>query len=267
LYMAVAQRLGIDQQFGEGNTVDDWIQKMFNASSLPSLISYDDFKAKGYYTFPFPTTWTRNPGLQWFYNKPSIDTPKDGVITPTGKIEFESQNLKKYFPDDKERPPVPKYVAEGPTHQESLSSAQAKQYPLLVDSPHPRYRLHSRYFNNSWMNEIPNAYILGKDGLYYESMWMHPTDAKARGIVEGDIVRIFNSRGAVHGGAHVSERIMPGVVHMSEGSSYRPAPAGKNYQDTSGAINLIFPYETVSAQAFGMVCNAILVQVEKWTGS
>lgn len=45
-------------------------------------------------------------------------------MTPSGKIEFYSQNLAKYFPNDKERPPVPHYIAQGPTHQESLSTAR-----------------------------------------------------------------------------------------------------------------------------------------------
>ena len=264
-YMAVAQRLGIDKQFGEGRTVEDWIKLLFNKSSLPKFISYDDFKKKGYYVFKFPDTWTRNPGLQWFYNKPNIATSKDGLITPSGKVEFYAQNLAQHFPNDKERPPVPHYIAEGPTHQESLTSARAKNYPLLVDSPHPRYRLHSRYFYVSWLNEIPTAYVY-KNGLYYEPLWMHPVDAKVRGIIEGDIVRIFNERGAVLAGAHVTERMAVGAVRIPNGASYRPAEPGRNYQDTGGVINLITPYNTTSANAFGMACTGFLAQVEKWVG-
>ncbi len=266
-YMALAQRLGVDKLFGEGRTVEDWIKLLFNNSSAAKVLSYDDFKAKGYYVFKFPDTWTRNPGLQWFYNKPSIDTPKDGLVTPSGKIEFYSQLLAQNFPNDKERPPVPQYIAEGPTHQESLTSARAKNYPLLVDSPHPRYRFHSRWANIPWLEELPAHYVKGKDGLTYEAVWINPVDAKIRGVVEGDIVRIFNDRGAVLAGAHVTERVMPGVVRIANGASYRPAEAGKSYQDTAGLINLICPYNTSSANAAGMVVTAFLVQLEKWVGS
>jgi len=264
IYLAVAQRLGLEPQFSEGNIVEDWIKKLFAKSSLPKYITYESFKQKGYYVFKFPDDWPRNPGLRWFHDKTDI-TPTSGLITPSGKIEFYSQNLAKYFPDDKERPPVPHYIAEGPTHQESLTSARAKTYPLLIESPHPRYRFHSRNAGVTWLNELP-VYKVLNNGVYYEAVLMNPIDAKARGIAQGDVVRIFNERGAVLAGAHVTERVMPGVVRIPNGSPYTPAPPGKPYQDAAGAINLITPYATTSANAFGMVCNAFLLQVEKWVG-
>ena len=53
-----------------------------------------------------------------------------------GKIEFESQTLKRFDPDDPERPPVPHYIAswEGTESYEIL-----KKYPLQLISPHPRF--------------------------------------------------------------------------------------------------------------------------------
>jgi anaerobic selenocysteine-containing dehydrogenase len=179
-----------------------------------------------------------------------------GLKTPTGKIEFFSQRLADNFPDDEERPPVPHYIAEGETHQESLSSARAKKYPLLMESPHPRYRWHSQYETVPWLWEIPTHKII-KDGYPYEVMWINPADAEARGIKHGDIVRIFNERGSVLRAAHVTGRMMPGVVR---------APNGVGYGTTCGAINSICPLKTTSKNAFGMVVNAFLVQVEKWEG-
>jgi hypothetical protein len=40
--------------------------------------------------------------------------------------------LEKYFPDDRERPPVPKWVEKSETHDERLSRERAKQYPLFT---------------------------------------------------------------------------------------------------------------------------------------
>ncbi len=266
IYVAIASRLGIEKQYTEGRTVEDWIKTIFNKSTLPKFITYDDFKEKGYYVYKFPDNWPRNPGLQWFYNKPNIATPSDGVVTPSGKVEFYSQVLAKNFPDDKERPPVPHYIAEGPTHQESLTSAHAKTYPLLVEPAHPRYRFHSRENNISWLNEIP-AYKVWNKGVCYEAVWINPKDASARGIKEGDVVRVFNERGGTLGAAHVTERVMPTVIRFSYGGTYRPAEPGKNYQDTAGLSNLISPYETISANVSGMAVNGYLAQVEKWVGS
>ena len=53
-------------------------------------------------------------------------------------------------------------------------------------------------------------------------------DAEARGIRNGDIIKLYNDRGAVLGIAQVTERVMPGVIHSYEGSSkYDPIEPGK----------------------------------------
>ncbi|MDP1412055.1 molybdopterin dinucleotide binding domain-containing protein, partial [Klebsiella pneumoniae] len=41
---------------------------------------------------------------------------------------------------------------------------------------------------------------------------IHPQDAQARGIVDGDLVRVWNARGQVLAGAVVTEGIRPGVL-------------------------------------------------------
>ncbi|WP_406740968.1 molybdopterin dinucleotide binding domain-containing protein [Klebsiella aerogenes] len=52
-------------------------------------------------------------------------------------------------------------------------------------------------------------------------MWINPIDAKTRGIVNGDRIRIFNDRGEVHIEAKVTPRMMPrvfasiGLIHIS----------------------------------------------------
>jgi len=253
----VAERLGLEKEFTEGNTVEDWIRKCFERNSLPEHISFEEFKEKGYYVFKFPDDWPRNPGMRRFCETAT------GLKTPSGKIEFFSQRLAENFPGDEERPPVPRYIAEGTTHQESLSSARAKKYPLLVESPHPRYRFHSQYDTVSWLQEVPAHKVL-KDGYYYEALWMNPRDAEARGIEHGDLVQIFNERGSVLTAAYVTERMMPGVVHIPNGAGYDPIEIGKSSR--GGTINTICPRNTTSKNAFGMAPNAFLAQVEKWEG-
>jgi anaerobic selenocysteine-containing dehydrogenase len=253
--LLVAKRLGLENEFTEGNTVEDWIRKCFQKTSLPEHISFEEFKKKGYYVFKFPTDWPRNPGLRRFSETAT------GLNTPSGKIEFFSQRLAENFPGDEERPPSPQYIAEGITHQESITSTRAKTYPLLVESPHPRYRFHSQYETIPWLHEIPTHKII-KDGYAYEALWMNPSDAGARGIKQDDMVRIFNERGSVVTAAYVTERMMPGVVRIPNGAGYNPIEIGKS--SMGGTINTICPLNTTSRNAFGMVTNAYLVQVEKW---
>jgi anaerobic selenocysteine-containing dehydrogenase len=263
---AIAQKLGVLEKFTQGKTVEDWIRWCFDRSSLPANISYEDFKAKGYYYFKFPDTWPRyigGPGIRWFYEKPQ----GEGLKTMSGKVEFYSQGLAKYFPDDKERPPVAHYIPYGETNQESLSHPRAKTYPLLLDSSHPRYRWHSQLANISWLMEIPAHWgaKMKVGDYYFECLGMHTSDAQARGIKYGDIVRVYNERGAVLCAAFVTERLMPGVVSASEGANYDPVEVG--VLDKGGCVNTIFPSPGIlSKNATGMMCNAILVEVEKLVG-
>jgi biotin/methionine sulfoxide reductase len=55
---------------------------------------------------------------------------------------------------------------------------------------------------------------------------LHPDDARARGIADGDVVRIFNDRGGCLAGAVLTDAIRPGVARLPTGAWYDPVPAG-----------------------------------------
>jgi trimethylamine-N-oxide reductase (cytochrome c) len=105
-------------------------------------------------------------------------------------------------------------------------------------------------------------YLQGKspDGYMYEPVWMNTQDAAARGIKGGDIVKLYNERGAVLAGAYVSEGIMPGAVSIDHGARYDPIVPGE--VDRGGAINTITPHKITSRNATGMVVSSFLVEVE-----
>jgi trimethylamine-N-oxide reductase (cytochrome c) len=89
---------------------------------------------------------------------------------------------------------------------------------------------------------------------------MNPKDAESRGIAQGDVVKIHNERGAVLGGAYVTERLMAGVVYMDHGARYDPIIPGE--LDRGGAINTITPHNLTSKNSTGMVVSSFLVEVE-----
>jgi len=155
---------------------------------------------------PTADNWENEPaGFQRFYEDPKANP----LTTPTGKLEFEATGLKENFPDDLERPPVPKWVAKGISHEETLGTERANKYPLLVCSNHPRWSVHSQHEDITWLREIETCKITGPDGYQYHPVWLHPSLAEARGIKNGDVVSIFNERGTVLAGAYITERIMP----------------------------------------------------------
>ena len=65
---------------------------------------------------------------------------------------------------------------------------------------------------------------------------MNPGDAAARGIADGDDVRVFNERGATILPARVTDRIAPGVVSIKEGAWFTPGQGGT---DTQGCANVL----------------------------
>jgi trimethylamine-N-oxide reductase (cytochrome c) len=222
------------------------------------MITYEELERKGYYVIPTDPEWKQSPaGMKEFYEEPESHP----LTTPSGKIEFYSQSLAEHFPDDRERPPVPQWIEKGESHDERLSSGRAKKYPLLIISNHGRWRVHAQCDDIPWTREAPTCKVKGPDGYNYEPLWINPADASARGIENGDVVKIYNERGAVLGGAYVTERIMPGALSMDHGARHDPIVPGE--LDRGGAINVITPHNTTSKNATGMVVSSFLVEVEK----
>jgi molybdopterin guanine dinucleotide-containing S/N-oxide reductase-like protein len=258
IVLEIANKLGKYDDVTQGKSISEWIKSCFEIMGLPELISWEDFNEKGYYLFPTPPDWEKYPaGMIRFYQDPE----NNPLPTPSGKLEFYSERLARYFPDDKERLPTPHWIERGETHDERPSGKRAAKFPLLFVSNHPRWRMHATCDDISWIREIPTCKVIGWDGYMYEPVWINPKDAKKRRINSGDIVKIHNQRGAVLGGAYVTERIMPGVVLQDHGARCDWIIPGE--LDRGGANNLISPGGLVSKNCGGEVTSGFLVEVEK----
>jgi anaerobic selenocysteine-containing dehydrogenase len=133
-------------------------------------------------------------------------------------------------------------------------------------SNHGRWRTHAQNDDITWTREIPTCKVKGWDGYMYEPVWIHPIDAAKRGIKSGDIVKLYNERGIVLGGAIVWERIIPGVVSQDHGARVDMIAIGPDeYIDRGGANNLISPGNGTSQNCWGMATSGYLVGVEKVT--
>ena len=161
--------------------------------------------------------------------------------TPSGKIEIYCESLAAM--DDPMLPPIPKYIETW----ESRNDPLARKYPLQLITSHPLLRIHTQFQNVSWLRELePQALHISR------------VDAESRGIRDGDAVRAFNDRGQTTIPARVTERIMPGVVDIPEGSWYEP---DKNGFDRGGCANVLTRDEPSPGGAF--CSNTALVEVEK----
>ena len=118
-----------------------------------------------------------------------------------------------------------------------------RKYPLQLFAWHTRRRCHSVHDNNEWMDEVERP-----------AVWIHPDDAKDRGIGDGDTVEIFNRRGIIRMPAHVTDRIMKGVLVASFARMHQTAPEIKAmYEQFTGADRQFNPMsgtEICPAKAF-----------------
>lgn len=276
IYTLLAERLGFKDKYTEGNSFEDWNRKVYEYSDLPKYISFEDFKKKGYFVVPsMPPDEEPIVSFRWFYegrpcdlysetNNPYIGTDRAHLLgTPTGKVEFISQTLMEFDPDDEERPPMPRYI---PSWEGYNTRRLANKYPLQLVSPHPRFSYHTHNDNKSlWLDDISQHRVV-KNGYSWWPIRIHPADAAKRNISDKDIVKVYNGRGAVLCCALVTERIKPGTVHSYEaGAKYDPLEPGKPGSiDKGGCINLLTPSRMLSKNAPGEANNSCLVEICKW---
>ncbi len=99
--------MGLYNAITGGKSIEDLIKVVFTGTGLKDVISWEEFMDKSYYVFPIEQDWEKlTPGLRNFYENPE----KNPLPTPSGKLEFYSERLARFFPQDEERPPIPKWV-------------------------------------------------------------------------------------------------------------------------------------------------------------
>jgi molybdopterin guanine dinucleotide-containing S/N-oxide reductase-like protein len=279
IFLEIAKRLGFAAMFSEGSTEFDWCKRLFDATDLPKVITWEEFLKKGYYVLPAPKEELRAPvSFRAFAEDRLKDTPEiaplpadyseqvfKGLQTQSGKIEFVCSSLQRFDPDDPERPVMTKYIPAWEGHH---TSELYQKYPLQLITPHPRYSFHTMGDGKrSWINEIKDHRIL-LDGYYYWIVRINSKDAHARGIKENDLVKVFNDRGAVICAAQITERVGPGTVHSYEGSAvYDPLGEPGRSPDRGGCMNILTPGRSIIEKSHSIAANSCLVQIEPWTDS
>lgn len=96
-------------------------------------------------------------------------------------------------------------------------------------------------------------------------VWIHPIDAAARNISDGDVVRLFNDRGSCLAGARVTDAIMAGVIKLSTGAWWDPEEPGvPGSLDKHGNPNVLT--RDCGTSSLGQACSArsCLVQLERF---
>ncbi len=279
IFTAILSRLGLGAVFTEGCGELDWVKRVFDSSDLPDHISWRDFCRKGYYVVAPERPELRQPvDMRWFAEGRRKDVPEPhplpsqfaesfgtGLQTPSGKLEFVPELLKRHSADNPERPPLNRYIPswEGPCAKELFD-----RYPLQMIATHSRYSFHtSSDGKNSATNQIADHRALVA-GHYFWLLRLSPQDAAARGIVHRDLLKVYNDRAIIICAADVSALVTPGVVKSYESSAeFQMIEVNGEQVEIGGCMNMLTSDRPQSQGTSAMSPNSCLVQVEKWQGA
>jgi anaerobic selenocysteine-containing dehydrogenase len=179
IFRLIAARMGFeDPCFAESD--DEIAAQAFNAKDARAVhFDWESLKRKGWQKLAMP------------------DAPfaEGGFPTPSGKCEFYSSTMLADGLD-----PVPAYIA--PYESVASNPELAAKYPLAMISPPARNFLNSTFVNVQSLRATEGEPHLD----------IHPDDAAARGIVHGDMARIFNDRGSFVARARVTPKARRGLV-------------------------------------------------------
>jgi len=226
----LAARLGISD-FSD-KTEEEWLREV--VAECRELPDYDSFKREGVHKLTLAEPFV-------CFEENISDPVNNPFQTPSAKIEIYSQPLADA--NKPMLPTIPKYIETW----ESRNDPLARKYPLQLVTTHTGRRAHTQFDNIPWLRE-----------LYPQAISINGIDAKIRGIKDGDMVRVFNERGAMIIPARVTERIMPGVVDVPQGAWYDPDDNGV---DRGGCTNVLT--RDVISPGGAFPSNTALVQVEK----
>ena len=253
IFAGVADRLGRRDAFTEGRTAAEFLRHIYEHARERAMTrqmrwpDFDAFWEQGYLEVP------ERPEPHVFLDAFRRDPARHRLATPSGRIELFSEKVAGFGYDDCLGHPT------WFTPAEWLGSAQARRFPLHLLTTQPATRLHAQMD----MGRVSQASkIAGR-----EPMRINPADAAARGIADGDVVRVFNDRGALLAGAVLSDALRPGVIQIATGAWYDPAEPGvAGSLEKHGNPNVLTLDKGTSRLAQGPSAQTALVEVEKFRG-
>ena len=246
IFSALARQLGLEQEFTLGRSAEDWLLHLYDefrqltrADGI-DLPDFEELKRRNWIDLPVRGAEFATTPFADFRANPDAAP----LATPSGRIEIFSETIAGFGYD--ECPGHPCWRAP----DEWLGAELAARYPLHLVSPQPGDKLHSQM----------ESAIADQPGARPAAIEINPADASARRLDDGDLVTVFNERGACQARAHVSDAIRPGVVSLSTGAWYDPDGDGT---DTQGNPNVLTRDLGTSRIGQGSSAHTALVEVAR----
>lgn len=253
IFAELAERLGFGFDYHQDRNEMQWLQYMYDGAQKIAYErgftppAFDEFWASDVYEFPTPAPASQPILLGAFRDDPA----RHPLNTPSGRIELVSETIRSFHYDD--CPAYPTWIEP----EEWLGGALAEHYPLHLLSNQPYNRLHSQ-LDNATLSRA--AKINGREPIHISEL-----DAKERGLVDGDVVRVFNDRGAFLAGVQIVDGLRPGVVQIATGAWYDPEITGAvGSLEKHGNPNVVTLDKGTSQLSQCSVAQTCLVEIEKY---
>lgn len=253
IFTELARRLGCEAAYTENRDEMGWLRHIYDRwqeqvrTNQAAIPAFDRFWQQGWFEIP------QRAEEYVLFSDFRADPQQHKLATPSGRIELFSERIAQFSYDD--CPPHPTWLPPA----EWLGGSIAMKYPLHLVSSQPRYRLHSQ------MDPGPvsaNGKVADR-----EAVAINPDDARQRGIADGDVVRVYNSRGACLAGALLSDAVSQGVLRLSCGAWYDPAGSDEGAICVHGNANMLTRDQGTSKLSQGPSCATTLVEIERFTAA
>lgn len=248
----LTQRFGRRDEYTRGMSEMEWIESLYNDCRASNkgkfeMPDFNEFWEKSVLDFGQGKPWVRHAD---FRQDPEINP----LGTPSGFIEITSRKIGRYGYEHCQEHPMWFEKSE-----RSHGGPGSDKHPYWLQSCHPDKRLHSQMCESE---EFRATYaVQGREPVY-----INPVDAKAKGIKDGDLVRVFNDRGQLLAGAVVTDSYPRGVIRIEEGAWYGPLNEKEGAICTYGDPNTLTQDIGSSELAQATSANTCIVDFEKFTG-
>ncbi|EMX0221195.1 trimethylamine-N-oxide reductase TorA [Vibrio fluvialis] len=248
----LTRRFGRHEEFTRGMDEMEWVRSLYNDCKKANegkfeMPEFDEFWEQSVLEFGEGKPWVRHAD---FRKDPEINA----LGTPSGFIEITSRKIGRYGYEHCQEHPMWFEKTE-----RSHGGPGSDKYPFWLQSCHPDKRLHSQMCESEAFRAT--YAVQGREPVY-----INPMDAKAKGIKEGDLVRVFNGRGQLLAGAVLSDSYPRGVIRIEEGAWYGPLSEKEGAICTYGDPNTLTLDLGTSELAQATSANTCIVDFEKFTG-
>ncbi|MYF88801.1 MAG: hypothetical protein F4186_05240 [Boseongicola sp. SB0676_bin_33] len=250
IFRRIAQHLGFEHRFTEGREAGAWLRHLWECAAEVAarhgfgLPDFDRFRNEGVFAVPDAEEHRR-------LMRDFVDDPERAPLaTESGRITLYNDAIAGFN------------LADCPGHPAWLppveSLLDAPEGALHLISGQPDTRLHAQ---NDLGSEALDDKIKGREPLL-----MHPAAASARGLAEGDVVRLSNARGACLAGLRLSEDIRPDCIALATGAWFDPQIVRGERLEVHGNPNVLTIDKGCSELSQGNVAHTALAYADPWDG-